>query len=75
VRIVAAAQSSGGFPSLTVLRRSDLLGFLKFTDELRFMCQAWLFMEQRDRGPLPTNKRKRPDQDGSGSSEEDPNSI
>jgi hypothetical protein len=34
VRIaMAAAQGTGGYPSLTVLKRSDLLGLSKFTDQ------------------------------------------
>jgi hypothetical protein len=76
VRIVAAtAQGSGGFPSLTTLRRSDFLGLPKFTDEPRFVCRAWLFIERRDRGPLPTNKGNTLDQGGSGSGERDPDLV
>jgi hypothetical protein len=76
VRIaVAVAQDSGGFPSLTALRRPDLLGLPKFTDKPWFVCRAWLFIEQRDRGPLSTNKGNAPDQDGNRSVEGDPDSI
>jgi hypothetical protein len=76
VRIAAvAAQGSGGFPSLTVLTRSDLLGLLKFTDEPWFVCRAWLFIERCDRGPQSTNKWNAPDQDDSGSWKGDPNSV
>jgi hypothetical protein len=32
-----AALKEWGFPSLTALRRSDLLALLKFTDELWFV--------------------------------------
>jgi hypothetical protein len=63
------------FPSLTILRRSDLLGFPKFTDEPWFVCWAWLFIERRDRGPLPMNKGNAPDQGGNGSVEGDPDSV
>jgi hypothetical protein len=38
-----AAAGGVGFPSLTALRRSNLLVvFQVFTDEPRFVCHAWL---------------------------------
>jgi hypothetical protein len=63
------------FPSLTALRRSNLLRLPKFVTEPWFVCWAWLFIERRDRGPLPTNKGNTPDQDGSESVEGDPDSV
>jgi hypothetical protein len=60
--VLGVDEASGGkavernFPSLTALRRLDLLGLPKSTDKLRFMCRSRLFIEWRDRGPLPTNK-------------------
>jgi hypothetical protein len=72
---VAAAQGSGGFLSLTALRRSGHLEFFKSTDRTLVRVPALAFIERRDRGLLPTNKGDAPDQGGSRSVKGDSTSI
>jgi hypothetical protein len=64
-----------GFPSLTALRRSDLLAVFHVHRQTLVRVPVFIFIEQRDRGPLPTNKENVLDQGGSGSMEGDPDSI
>jgi hypothetical protein len=57
--VLGVGEASGGkavernFPSLTALRRSDLLGLPKSIDKLQFMCRSWLFIEWCDRAHYP----------------------
>jgi hypothetical protein len=64
---VAATQGSGGFPSLTALRRSGHFEFFKSTDRTLVRVSALTFIERCDRGLLPTNKGDAPDQGDSDS--------
>jgi hypothetical protein len=71
----AVAQGSGGFPSLTTLRRSDLLSVFQVHRRTLVHVPGLTFIERRDRGTLPTNKGNAPDQGGSRSVEGDPDSV
>jgi hypothetical protein len=57
-RRVTTVAKEWGFSSLTPLRRSDLLGFSKSTDEVH--VPALPFIERCDRDPLPMNKGDAP---------------
>jgi hypothetical protein len=63
------------FPSLTLLRRSDILAVFQVHRRTLVRVLGLAFIERRDRGPLPTNKGDATDQGCSGSVEGDPESI
>jgi hypothetical protein len=63
------------FPSLTALRRSDLLAVFQVHRRTLVRVPGLAFIELCDRGPLPTNKGGALDQGGSGYVEGDPDSV
>jgi hypothetical protein len=63
------------FPSLTALRRSDLLAVFQVHRRTLVHVPDLAFIEWRDRGPLPMNKGGAPDQGDSRSVEGDPDSV
>jgi hypothetical protein len=70
-----AAAGGVGFPSLTALRRSDLLVVFQVHRRTSVHVPSLAFIERLDRGPLPRKKEDAPDQGGSGSMEGDPDSV
>jgi hypothetical protein len=50
-----------GFPSLTTLRRSDLLVVFHVHRRTSVHVPSLAFIERRDRGPLPRKKGEAPD--------------
>jgi hypothetical protein len=64
-----------GFPSLTALRRSDLLAVFQVHRRTLVRVPGLAFIDRRDRGPLPMNKGNTLDQGGNGSMEGDPDSV
>jgi hypothetical protein len=70
---VVAAAGGVGFPSLTTLRRSDLLVVFQVHRPTSVRVPSLTFIERRDRGPLPRNTWNAPDQDVEGDG--DPDSI
>jgi hypothetical protein len=68
-----AAIGGVGFPSLTALRRSDLLVVFHIHRPTSVRVPSLAFIERRDRGPLPKNAWDAPDQGVEG--EGDPDSV
>jgi hypothetical protein len=53
---VVAAAGGVGFPSLIVLRRSNLLVVFQVHRRTSIRVPSLAFIERRDRGPLPRKK-------------------
>jgi hypothetical protein len=68
-----AAAGGVGFPSLTALRRSDLLVVFQVHRPTSVHVPSLTFIERRDRGPLTRNAWDAPDQGVEG--EGDPDSV
>jgi hypothetical protein len=68
-----AAAGGVGFPSLTTLRRSNLLVVFQVHRPTSVHVSSLTFIERRDRGPLPRNTSNAPDQGVEGDG--DPNSV
>jgi hypothetical protein len=68
-----AATGGVDFPSLTALRRLDLLVVFQVHRRTSVRVPSLAFIERRDRDPLPRNVWDAPDQDVEG--EGDPDSI